>query len=335
VLRKLFRTANRVALDRFGLGLVRREWLYPWQQRRAEGPGYVAGTLPPGAADILRMTNPRLQELERRYAAAPPAVRPGFEWAPGALTAEALAYFRGDNPYVFQRRGPNRHELGYALTYYATKADDREGLLDRLSEDELFGIHAFDIDGRMISRDLLDSVGEIAFLMRHAGLGTAARNVLDIGSGYGRLAHRIDQALDEVRVFATDAFAASTFLAEYYLRFRACERASAVPLDEVEALLASRSIDLAVNVHSFPECTPAAIGWWAELLSRHKVPRLFVVPNGEGEYTGGCRTNRGEEIEPILAAHGYRLALRSPRYRDPVVRRYGLDPVDFFLFELG
>jgi hypothetical protein len=186
-----------------------------------------------------------------------------------------------------------------------------------------------------VSRDLLDSVREIQFLRRHTALGTGHANVLDIGAGYGRLAWRLEQASDEgVRIFATDAFAPATFIAEYHLRHRGAKRAFVVPLDEVEALLAATRIDVAVNVHSFPECTPDAVAWWAELLARHRVGHLMIVPNEGTEAGARCQFNNNEEMEPLLERFGYRIVAREPRYGDPLVQKYGIDPVWLHLFAL-
>jgi SAM-dependent methyltransferase len=221
------------------------------------------------------------------------------------------------------------------LVYYHLLANGDDGLIDLLGEDGGFGAVTFAIDGRPVSRDLLDSVREIQFLRRHTALGTGRARILDIGAGYGRLAWRLEQASgEEVEIFATDAFAPATFIAEYYLRHRGATRAAAVPLDEVEALLAGTAIDLAVNVHSFSECTPDAIAWWAERLARHGVRQLMVIPN-EGEHEGArCQIGRGIDMEAVLERFGYRVVVREPRYGDPIVQRYGIDPVYLHLFEL-
>ena len=84
---------------------------------------------------------------------------------------------------------------------------------DKLVEDDYFGNITFDIDGKLVSRDLLDSLVEIYFLDRHLGLASAAPGltVLDIGAGYGRLAHRILSALPSAtRYLCSDAIAEST-----------------------------------------------------------------------------------------------------------------------------
>lgn len=337
---EMMRTAakrlNDMMSRQLGLRLMRCRQLYPWQVKPSFDGSHAQSPLPEGAADYLRLDHPRLEELSARYQGADPRAIQAEIWTDANLPAEDLLYFRGDNAFVWQLRGLNRNALTYALCYYALKADDSEGLLDLVDEDEAFGIHALKVDGRLITRDLLDSVREIQFLRRHVGIGTGSWNILDIGAGYGRLAHRLSQAGgDEVQTFATDAFAPSTFLCEYYLRHRRAMRAHPVPLDEVDGLLADTRIDLVTNVHSFSECAPDAVAWWLEKIAAHKIRYLFVVPN-EGTSGGTrCQTSDGRELEPIFAKSGYHPLVREPRYSDPLVQAHGIDPVWLHLFELA
>ena len=322
----LLRSLNRLAAGTVGVMLVRA--VAPAQPFERRG-----GRLPPGAEAELRPDHPRLVELARRYAAFDPDVTASADWHPHKLAPEHLLWFRADNPFLWQLRGPNKADLHYALCHYALKDEAADGLIDRLGEDDLFGAHLVEVEGRPVSRDLLDSLGEIRFLRRHAGFGSGPRTLLDIGAGYGRLAWRLTQAEPHAKVIAADAFPASTFVCDYYLRFRGAGRARAVPLDEIEAALATERIDIAVNVHSFSECRPEAVAWWLRRLADHAVPKLMVVPNEGGCAGERCRFNDGTDMEPILARFGYRIAVREPRYRDPVVQANGLDPVHLHLFE--
>jgi putative sugar O-methyltransferase len=213
---------------------------------------------------------------------------------------------------------------------------DRLGLLDKLTEDENFGNFVFSIAGRQVSRDLLDSVAEIYFLDRHLGLGSRVGfRVLDVGAGYGRLAHRMVSAIGGVeRYYCTDAVAVSTFVSEYYLRFRNADRAVVIPLDEIEAALSAHPVDLAINVSSFPECRMQAIEWWIRLLSRHRVKNLMIVANsttGRGEH---LLTSEGQDFLPLLEQYGYRTVVKEPKYLDPVVQEFGLYPNWHHLLEL-
>ncbi len=312
--------------------VVRHGDLYPWQVTPyAPAPD----TTPIDAAGYLSAANPRLVELQASYKRVDPRVTRPAVWVEGKLADADLRAFRGHNPYLNQASGLNYNELAYALTYYALKSGGQRALLERLGEDGAFGAHTFAVDGRLISRDLLDSVREIEFIQTHVGLDAPDTNILDIGAGYGRLVYRLTQASGpNVRAFATDAFAPSTFLAEYYFRFRDADRAAAVPLPEVEGFLADTRISLAINIHSFSECTVDAIHWWMEHLAAAKVPNLLVIPNAHDRRTGECLTNQGENIDRILEQHGYVLRVREPRFSDPVVQRWGVDPTWLHLFTL-
>lgn len=111
-----------------------------------------------------------------------------------------------------------------------------------------------------------------------------------------------------------------------------------MPLDEIEDALARTPVDLAVNVHSFSECTLASVSWWLDLLAKHRVRYLMVVPNA-GTY-GGTRLLTAEkdgtrlDFLRAIESRGYRLALRRPKYADPGVQKHGVSPTYHYLFEL-
>ncbi len=144
--------------------------------------------------------------------------------------------------------------MSFALAYYYLKSTDRLRLFDRLSEDQAFGVNFYEvIEGRLVTRDLLDSVAELNFLERHIAISQrTAVVVLDIGAGYGRLAHRSVAALPSIeRYLCTDAVATSTFICEHYLRYRGVNaRAQVIPLHEIRSALRRYPVDLAINIHS-------------------------------------------------------------------------------------
>jgi hypothetical protein len=137
-----------------------------------------------------------------------------------------------------------------------------------------------------------------------------------------------------------DAIPESTFLSEFYLRFRrADERAKVIPLFDIEDVLNSTSVDVAVNIHSFSECNLATVTWWINLLSRRGVRHLMIVPNHDEH--GGLRLmsreadNTRRELLPVLHSNGYRLVAQQPKYLDPIVQTYGVSPTQYYLFELS
>lgn len=215
--------------------------------------------LPPGAERELRPDHPRLLELRERYARCQLPMPMHTMWQANFLERELqLGAFRGDNPYVWQFRNVGADaRRKYYLYLRDVASRDTRGLLKRLEEDGLFGCWTFDFpDWPLVSRDLLDSINELYFLDRQLNLfGGSCRGwtVLDIGAGYGRLAHRALTAVPDIRYVCSDAVPESSFLCEYHLRFRGCmDRAEVVPLDELQRL-DGRCFELAVNVHSFSE----------------------------------------------------------------------------------
>ena len=292
---------------------------------------------PEAASDYLKPDNSRLEELKARYAKVSTDATAPLHWTDSYVTAEEILQFRGDNAYVWQLRGDNMTAGAYALAAYYIESIDHLGLIDRLKEDGLFGACTFDIGGRVVSRDLLDSILEIHFLEKHLGISSREDfTVLDIGAGYGRLAHRMLAGLPNIREYlCTDAVPVSTFLSEYYLRFRGLQdRATVVPLDEIESALGSRKVNLAINIHSFTECHLPAIEWWLSLLASHGVEYLMLVPNACDHGGRRLENNDGRDFSDIVERHGYRLVAMEPKYRDPVVHANAINPTFHHLFKL-
>ncbi|HSW51243.1 MAG TPA: putative sugar O-methyltransferase, partial [Bryobacteraceae bacterium] len=164
--------------------------------------------------------------------------------------------------------------------------------------------------------------------------------ILDIGAGYGRLAHRLVSAFPGVgEVLCVDAIPESTFICEYYLRYRGVDsRARVVEFPDVEEALGARRIDLAVNIHSFSECTLQSIAGWLDLLRAHSVRRLMIVPNSGR--SGGTRLLSWEQdgsqvdFQREIESRGYRLIVHEPKHPDPTTQKYGVSPTHYFLFEL-
>jgi SAM-dependent methyltransferase len=291
----------------------------------------------PATAAELRDDNPRLLDLQRRYAELDwPVCEHSGVWDPaGAKHGDTpppsgwrpkldLQYFRGDNSYVWHYRESRRtSELKYFIYLEDVRRRDRTGLLERLDEDGAFGCWSYQFAGRpRCSRDQLDAINELLFLEDHLGvLGHEGLRVLDIGAGYGRLAHRFAQAASGLIDYCcADAVPTSTFLCEWYTRFRGVSPPVRVaPLPEVPELTTG-GFDLACNVHAWSECTSAAIGWWVGQLARLEVPRLFVVPNEPEGFLSLEADGSRRDYLPMLEAAGYRLAVEEPALPEAAVR---------------
>ncbi len=168
--------------------------------------------------------------------------------------------------------------------------------LERLHEDGAFGCVTAQVDGVTVSRDLLDSIVEIDWLER---CGVRPATVLDIGAGYGRLAHRMTTAWPRVVVTCTDEIEVSRFVCGRYLNARGVTRACVARPDQLTG-----NFDLAVNIHSWPECARDEIHWWLKKLIELQVPRLFVIPHLDGQML--CLED-GRSFLPDILARGYEI----------------------------
>jgi hypothetical protein len=320
------------ALRRFGYQLVRTNV----RPRPSLGVHHDDAPLPAGLADRLRADHPRLAELRRRYADSTLPMLMHTWWTAEYVDRTLdLAHFRGDNAYVWQTRHMPEAQLRYYLYARDVAERDRLGLFGRLAEDGAFGCWVYRSSRfAALSRDVLDSVNELNFLDRHAGIARLpGLTVLDIGAGYGRLAHRSCEALPNLgRYYCTDGVAESTFLSEFYLEHRGCRKATVVPADELATLDGVR-FDLAVNVHSFSEMGLAAIDGWLALLQRLAVPRLLVVPNDATALLSMEADGSRRDFEGVLERHGYRLAVCEPAIADDDVRELIGVRDHLFLFE--
>ena len=215
-----------------------------------------------------------------------------------------LKTFRSDGDYLSQ----NASVEDYHATYDYVVAHDGAGYLSGFTEDDLFGVHAVPIDGRLVTRDLLDSVLEMNFLRRHLGPMDGFK-VLDIGAGYGRFAHRFTAAIPDSYIYCVDAVAKSTDLCDFYIQFRGFgTRARAVPLAKLGSV--EPPIDLAVNIHSWSECPLQWINFWLDRIAELDVTYLFVVPH-TADAVSMEPDGRGICFLPAIESRGYKIVTKD------------------------
>lgn len=309
---------------------------YPWLAPRVGMPLQRAPHAPPAAvpSGAPSTSDPRLADLRKRYEGHPATAH--TVWARQHLETElgTLGRFREDNGYVWQTRVSN--PIQYLLAAYYAKDHDPLGLYPRLEEDGAFGAHTFQHDGRALSRDMLDSIMEISFLEEQIGLSRIPDlSVLDIGAGYGRLAYRMTEALPNLaRYLCADAVAESTYVSAFYAAYRGIDdTVDVVPLDEIEDVVSTTRIDVAVNIHSFSECPLAAIEFWLDLVRRARVPWLFIVPNTGGELVSSEADQSRAPFLASITSRGYELVTSRDKYHlSSATQRYGLFPGTYFLF---
>ncbi|MEK7675035.1 MAG: putative sugar O-methyltransferase [Verrucomicrobiota bacterium] len=312
----------------FNLTAVRTlAWFYLGKLKQGHS---IAAPLEPETNAYLKPANPVLLDLRSRYEQVQ---NPGHScwsvWEPRVN----LRRFRAENNYLSQanfRHSMNRYRLSAA---YLEMIDDH-GWLHSLEEDSKFGVKLWCVDRNlMLSRDLLDSILELHWLKECLGWNLCdSISVLDIGAGYGRFAHRFTHAFPNGRITCLDAIATSTFLCDFYLKYRRCERWKVVPFDRISELDPGDFM-LATNIHSWSEMPLAWVRLWLDLLTDLHVPYLFVVPNFEDLRTkeiDGSSGDYGHEIE----RHGYTCLVKNRKYRrSSLVDRFGVFPTDYYLFK--
>jgi len=191
-----------------------------------------------------------------------------------AQVRAALPAFAASPWYVEQ----DRQSPAEVDAVVATLGDpgDRAGMI----RDVPHGARPFPTRHGFVTRSWVDGQIEIAFLRRAlpAGVDLAALDVLDIGAGYGRLAV---QLAPFVRSYTcVDPVAVSVEVCRTYTQ----QYAPSVRVLDVAGLRAAGPTlrpTLALNVHSWNECTAAQIGGWLDLLDDLGVPLLFTVSHGQ------------------------------------------------------
>jgi len=280
-----------------------------------KGPVWTPPALPDSAMEYLQWSNPSLAALENRYANHPASSH--TQWNSEILKAQIdLKNFRGDNHYVYQTRYSPAAATYYVTAYYA-RDTDKLGLFGRLKEDGMFGAYTLPFDNDyVISRDLLDSINQANVIARLLQLSANdPLKVLDIGAGYGRLAHRLAEGLPNAHVTCMDAVPISTFISDYYLNFRGLSgRTDVVPLDRAENALCGQQFDLVTNFHSFSECKQSAIGWWLDLLQTVKCKKLLIIPNAPDRFLSTEADGSHVDFMPLFTQRGWRHAHSEPIY---------------------
>lgn len=337
LLKQWLRLIHNVAAELSGFRLMRQK---RWHQTFGT-TNYRAQTplLSPEAMASLQPANPRLLELQEQYAQVKEAVTRHSLWAGSyTLSSMSMRFFRGQSAYVWMYGElPRAMRMKYYLFAQYAQAQS-PGLFSRLSEDGAFGAISYDFEQfGLVSRDRVDSALEIDFLNRHVNiLDKPGLRVLDIGAGYGRLAHRMTQVCTGlVDYCCVDSVAESTFFCEFYIAYRKLnEKIRILPLPEVVCAGTELGrFDVAINVHSFSECTYEAIEWWLQRVAALNIPYLFIVPNDPVSFLSTEIDGTKRDYSLLIKQAGYRIKASEPLFNDTDTRALVGIQDRLFLFE--
>jgi len=212
------------------------------------------------------------------------------------------------SPIYVQQRS-QRHEDFERTAEYVV----RQGMIDLtgMTRDAEFGglVRETKACGP-VTRMWLDSNVEIDFLFRqfaelrrkHGTSLLSSKNVLDIGAGYGRLAVSMMPVVASYTCI--DPVPISTEICTKYCgRFAPSVRVMPLP-EFCEKAVDSMAFSLAINVHSWNECTFSQVARWVAVLVQLRVAYLFTVSNGSmlagGKEAYATWGGQGESFRPIL-----------------------------------
>lgn len=235
-----------------------------------------------------------------------------------------LENFRGDSDYVWEKRLFGEKIDEKLISYFEyVKQNDSMNLLEYCKEDCAYGAYGVEKDGVILSRDLLDSVNEINWLFKHVNqMNDDSAVVLDIGAGYGRIAHRISERFGEkVKTICADAVAESTFISKFYLDFRKAAGSRVIELQEAVSELHLLRPTVAINIHSFSEMPMESIAWWIDRIGETDISSLVIVTNEENESLLSCERDLGRvDFLPYLEKNGWCIKIQEPVVLDKTTR---------------
>ena len=202
------------------------------------------------------------------------------------------------SPIYVQQRSQTQEDFEIAAEYVARRPKiDPNG---KTRDAEFGGIVRQTRALGAVTRMWIDSNVEADFLRRHLDLQET--RALDIGAGYGRLAVALSPIMRGY--YCVDAVPISTEICREYLH-RFAPMAGIFSLSEFGEIADTLAPDLAINIHSWNECSLPQIARWLGVLRAIGVPMLFTVSNGKiggGKSAYASWGGGGESFRPLLEA---------------------------------
>jgi hypothetical protein len=271
----------------------------------------------------------RYQTLVEEFAKAPEEYRPQKFWQVGeAHMLRVLASAKDENKSVEFRDGAFGWYVGES-TPHVERYKHYSAYLPFVQETDQLGL--IEKYPEYKSRQFLDSVLEINFLVQHCGLKHGAV-VLDLGGGYGRLAEFMLCEFD-IRFILVEGVAISFFIAENYIpsvldvepnsywgRRDATfsSQFSVWPAWKIKDALSHA--DIIINVHSLQEMGDTQCSHYLELINQHRKEGSFVfLRNRDGVATRQWNFPESWELQHEVYLSGGDWALHNPSrlFRQP------------------
>lgn len=244
------------------------------------------------------------QSPEKNFLWYPGGLKEGVEkaadsgkgmWAEWAKEVEA-AYpnYAADKIFVDQSMPDSQYKhLASQISNWPMRYD--EAGKDR---DAAYGARVVDTCLGGVTRQWLDNNVERAFIEANATGDLSGKVVLDIGAGYGRFGSCLPES---TKYIATDGVEISKKIAAEYLSKHGPKHWAICNKDDVPSINA----DIAINVHSWSECSIAEIEEWIEVLAKSGTKHLFTVTHGHvADGTAYMSWSRdGKSFKPLIEKH--------------------------------
>jgi hypothetical protein len=231
---------------------------------------------------LISIPNPRLAQIEAIAARSPLSqVAMWSTWA--EHVKRNVGQFAGEAFYLTQ--GQPQHHYDRVADYIVDNQCMRDARM--ATWDCRYG--AIPVQTRSLgaaTRAWLDGTIEIDYLNRYLPQGLSDQRIIDIGAGYGRLAGVATALYPSLKYNCIDAVPISTYLCERYLA-ELRSTAKVLTLDE------PFQADLAINIHSWNECSLTQVGHWLDLL---KSTRFLFTVSHDRVYS----TWSGPSFRPML-----------------------------------
>jgi hypothetical protein len=242
----------------------------------------------------LPLSNQRLSEIEAIAARSPLSdVAMWRDWA--VKVKQHLQEFAGEAYYLMQDYP--REDYDRVAQYIVEHDCPRD--MSLANWDCRYGALAFDTKALgPATRAWLDGVIETDYLNRHLPGGLGRQRIIDIGAGYGRLAGMMTRLYPGLTYQCIDAVPVSTFLCEFYLAALQSP-ARVLTLDQ------PFQADVAINIHSWNECSLPQVARWLDLLK--DTPYLFTVSHNS---TYSTFPYGSASFRPLIESH-YELVARE------------------------
>lgn len=252
------------AVERFSLDAVKPQYNAYFERLMSlwDGGWYFD---PHSNADKTRLWYPdRIEVTDRDRKSAETGLGMWDAWQ--EKVKAALPNFAAPGIFVSQDR-PAIDYIRVANYVYKRKPVDLPGKM----RDTEFGALAFETPSLgTVTRAWLDSNVEIDFLRRHLGDKLSKMSALDIGAGYGRLAVSMRPFVQEF--YCVDGVDISTQICRQYTQRFAPSVKVLTKKD-----LPGMTIDLAMNIHSWNECSYVQIKEWIDAIVSMRAQYIFFV----------------------------------------------------------